>query len=76
MSGFTVVESTKAKKAAAKKAKNTSVKDQYDLIIDRNNEDNLRQYQRLKDMIASQISDTDGIDAAEASTPELAHVRN
>ena len=69
MSNYTVVQSTRDKKAATKKAKNTGVKDQYDLIIDQNDEDNLSQYQRLKGMIASQISDTDGIDAAGLSTP-------
>ena len=59
MSSYKVVESKRVKKAATKKAKNTG------------DEDDLIEYQRLKGLISSQISDTDGIDASEASTPEL-----
>ena len=72
MSGYTLVESSKAKrakKAAAKAQK--AVQDEYDLILDRIDDDNEYQYQKLKAMISSQVSDTDGVDAATISTPEL-----
>ena len=72
MSGYTLVESSKAKrvKKAAEKAQKV-VQDEYDLILDRMDDDNEHQYQKLKAVIASQVSDTDGVDATTISTPEL-----
>ena len=72
MSEYTLVESSKVKKAKKASAKaQKAVQDEYDLILDRIDDDNEYQYQKLKEMISSQVSHTDGVDAATISTPEL-----
>ena len=72
MSEYTLVESSKVKKAKKASAKaQKAVQDEYDLILDRIDDDNEYQYQKLKAIISSQVSDTDGVDAATISTPEL-----
>ena len=73
MSEFTVVQSKRGRKPTVKKNKKDTLeeKDEYDLALDSIDLENEATYQRIKSNIASQLSDTDGIDAGLLSTPEM-----
>lgn len=72
MSEYTVVESKKARKASRKSTtKSSSTVDEYDKALDIIDRENNQTYQKIKSMIASQVSDTVGLDVSLLSTPEL-----
>ena len=73
MSEFTVVKSKIGRKPTVNKINKSVVKsqDDYDLALDSIERENEATYQRIKNVNASQVSDTDGIDAGLLSTPEL-----
>ena len=74
MSRYTVVESKRSKRTTGKKVKKDGDSDESDeyeealKIID--NED-MKTFIRIKSQVASQLSDSDGLDATLLSTPEL-----
>ena len=72
MSEFTIVKSKRGRKATGNKSNKSVVtkQDEYDLALDSIYRENEATYQRIKGVIASQVSDNDGIDAGLLSTPE------
>ena len=70
MSAYTMVESKRSKNAGKKNNKDSDSEDFEEALQVIENED-LKTFIRIKNAVASQLSDIDGVDAALLSTPEL-----
>ena len=71
MSRYTVVESKRSKKNTGKKGKKDSDSDEYEEALKVIDNEDMKTFIRIKSQLASQLSDSDGVDAALLSTPEL-----
>jgi hypothetical protein len=71
MSRYTVVESKRSKRNTGKKVKKDSDSDEYEEALKIIDNEDMKTFIRIKSQVASHLSDSDGLDAALLSTPEL-----
>jgi hypothetical protein len=71
MSTYTVVESKRSKKNGSKKNNKDSDSEDFEEALKVIENEDLKTFIRIKNAVASQLSDTDGVDATLLATPEL-----
>ena len=71
MSAYTVVESKRNKKNGSKKNNKDSDSEDFEEALKIIENEDMKTFNRIKNAVASQLSDTDGVDATLLSTPEL-----